>query len=57
MEQEKIIEKLKELASNGKICCADARKLAEDLNVEKSKIGKACDEAGLKINGCELGCF
>ncbi len=57
MEQEKIIEKLKELASGGKISCADARKLAEDLNVEKSEIGKACNEAEIKIYSCELGCF
>lgn len=57
MEQEKIIEKIKEKATNGKISCTEARKLAENLNVEKSEIGKACDEAGVKLYGCELGCF
>ncbi len=57
MEQERIIEKLKELAPGGRISCADARKLAENLTVEKAEIGKACDQAGIKVSACELGCF
>ena len=57
MNQEKIIEKLKELAPGGRISCADARKLAENLQIEKSEIGKACDEAGIRVCACDLGCF
>lgn len=57
MDQEKIIEKLKELAPAGRICCADARKLAEQLEIAYAEIGKACDQAGIRIAACELGCF
>lgn len=57
MENKEIIEKIKALAHQGRISCADARQLAEKLNLEYRQIGKACDEAGIKISGCELGCF
>lgn len=57
MAEKEIIEKIKALAPEGRINCADARQLAEQLKVEYKQIGKACDEAGVKISGCELGCF
>ncbi|HPF19732.1 MAG TPA: hypothetical protein PLC88_00170 [Syntrophomonas sp.] len=57
METKEIIEKIKELAPQGKISCADARQLAEKTNIEYGQIGKLCDEAGVKIYGCALGCF
>jgi hypothetical protein len=57
MEQKELIEKLKELAPQGRIGCSEARQLAEKLNVNPSEIGKACDEAKIKIQACELGCF
>jgi hypothetical protein len=44
-------------APQGKISCPDLRQLAEKLNIEYSQIGKICDEAGIKIYGCALGCF
>ncbi len=57
MDHKEVMDKLKELTPQGKITCADARKLAEDLQVERSEIGKACDDAGIKICACDLGCF
>lgn len=57
MEDKKLIEKLKELAPNGKISCSDARELAEKLDVHPGEVGKACNEAKIKIFACELGCF
>ncbi len=52
-----ILEKLRQLAPDGKVSCTDARKLAEELKVHPSVVGKLCDEAKIKITGCELGCF
>lgn len=52
-----LIEKIKELAPHGVISCADAHKLVEKLNLEYSQVGKACNEANIKVRGCELGCF
>jgi hypothetical protein len=57
MEEKKLIEKLRELAPDGRISCSDARGLAEKLKVHPSEVGKACDEAKIKIYACELGCF
>ncbi|CFX90580.1 Uncharacterized [Syntrophomonas zehnderi OL-4] len=57
MERKVIMEKLMEISNQDRITCAEARKLAEDLKIEKSEVGKACDEAGIKISACELGCF
>ena len=57
MDTKDLIEKIKELALQGKISCADARHLAEKIKLEYGQVGKACDEAGIKMCGCELGCF
>lgn len=37
--------------------CADAFKIAADLNVPIAQVGSACDELQIKIVGCQLGCF
>ena len=52
-----VVQKLREVATDGKITCTDARKLAEELQVDPSEIGKLCDEEKVKIISCELGCF
>ncbi len=57
MDTNEIIEKIKKLSKDDRINCADARKLAEEYQLEYRQVGKACDEAGIKINACELGCF
>ena len=57
MEGKELLEKLKELAPQGRISCSEARELAEKLKLNPSEIGKACDEAKIKIHACELGCF
>jgi hypothetical protein len=57
MEAKELLEKLKELAPQGRISCNEARQLAEKLNIHFSEVGKACDEAKIKIHACELGCF
>lgn len=56
-DRTQILEKLQQIASDGKISCTDARKLAEELKVHPSVVGELCDEAKIKIIGCELGCF
>lgn len=57
MDTKEIIEKVKELAPQGRISCAEARHLAEELKLAYGEVGKACDAAGIKVCGCELGCF
>ncbi len=57
MNDEVLIVKLQEKCPGGKISCSDARAFAEELGVESWRIGELCDKAGIKIFGCELGCF
>ncbi|MFA7147877.1 MAG: hypothetical protein WC109_03500 [Syntrophomonadaceae bacterium] len=56
-DKKELVAKLQELYPEGKICCADARKFAEKFDVALGDMGELCDLAGLKIFGCELGCF
>jgi LAO/AO transport system kinase len=54
---EKLKQQLQEKATDGRISCALARKIAEDLGVSYREVGKAADELRIKITNCELGCF
>jgi len=52
-----ILEAVKDKAVDGKITCPMARKLADDLGVANLVVGAAADEAGLRVENCDLGCF
>ncbi|GAB5046568.1 hypothetical protein [Thermodesulfovibrio sp. TK110] len=57
-EQKKLIEKLlKERSNSGKITCAEARKIAEEIGVPYIEVGRVANELKIKICKCELGCF
>ncbi len=57
MNQQELVAKLKEQCPNGKISCTEARKFAAERKIDLARMGELCDEAGIKIYGCELGCF
>ncbi len=60
MEQDvsmKIDEAVREAAEDNRISCTSARQIAEDLEVKVCDVGEAADRLGVKIFGCELGCF
>lgn len=52
-----IRRKLKDLAKDGRIDCASARRIAEDLSVSYIEVGRAADDLDIRIRNCELGCF
>lgn len=54
---DKVIEEVKEKAVGGKLPCAAARQIAEELGVSYRDVGKAADMLHVKITGCQLGCF
>jgi hypothetical protein len=37
--------------------CAEAFKVARDVGVPVVEVGRACNELGIKIVHCQLGCF
>jgi hypothetical protein len=55
--EEKVLEAVRQTASDGRIPCATARRLAEDLGIDYGRVGAAADTAGVRIVSCELGCF
>jgi hypothetical protein len=61
MEREGITHRISEVTieRNGKEClpCAAAFRLAEECEVGVRQIGKICQENGIKIVQCQLGCF
>ncbi|MGD1076005.1 MAG: hypothetical protein ABR903_08020 [Thermodesulfovibrionales bacterium] len=48
---------LRERSTNSTIPCPLARQIAEELHISYQKVGQTADEIGLKIKGCDLGCF
>lgn len=54
---EKVKQAVKEKAEEGRIPCAVALKLAEELGVPTLEVGKAANALGIKITRCSLGCF
>ena len=44
-------------APNGRIPCAAAFKLAEELGITRSRLGDLLNELNIKIIQCQLGCF
>jgi len=58
IQQKNLIEKLlTERSNSGKITCAEARKIAEELGIPYIEVGKVANELKIKIRKCELGCF
>lgn len=54
----RLIETLKTKAGDDKrLGCAVAFKVARDMDVPLVEVGRACNELGIKIVGCQLGCF
>jgi hypothetical protein len=44
-------------APNGRIPCAAAFQLAEELGLTRSRLGELFNELNIKIIQCQLGCF
>jgi hypothetical protein len=54
---EKVVEAVKAKAEEGRIPCAVALKLAEEMKVPTAEVGKAANALEVKIVKCSLGCF
>lgn len=57
MDLEQVKEEVEKAATDQVLTCHDARALAERLGVDYIVVGKACNEAEIKVRVCELGCF
>jgi len=57
MTTEEIKAKIKVAAPDGKIPCAAAFRLAEELGISRKDLGEMLNELRIKITHCQLGCF
>lgn len=57
MTREDIKAEIQAAAPQGKIPCAVALKLAEELGVTRAEMGELLNELKIKIIQCQLGCF
>lgn len=53
----KLEEAIREAAPDNRLSCTAARAVASELGVAVADVGDAADRLGVKIHGCELGCF
>jgi len=54
---EELQEKLRKIASDGKITCAQAHHFAHDHSIELNKMKLLLDACGIKLKECQLGLF
>ena len=52
-----VIERAQESDGVKRLLCAQAFELAKEHEVEVIKIGRICNEKGIRICQCQLGCF
>jgi len=57
MDQEELQVKIRAAAPDGRIACAAAFKLAEELGLSRKDLGELLNKLKIKIGQCQLGCF
>lgn len=54
---EDVKTRIKAAAPDGKIACAAAFRLADELGLSRKDLGQLLNELKIKIIQCQLGCF
>ncbi len=57
MQNEEVRTKIQEAAPEGKIPCASAFRVAEELGLSRKELGELLNDLRIKIIQCQLGCF
>ncbi len=57
MTREELRQKIRAAAPEGKIPCAAAFELAQDLGISRAELGELLNDLKIKITQCQLGCF
>jgi hypothetical protein len=55
--QEAIAEAVRAALKDGKLPCRKAFAIAEEHGVPPAVVGKVADGLGIRVSGCQLGCF
>jgi len=57
MTRDELKNKIRTASPEGKIPCAAAFNLAQELGVSRKEMGDLLNELRIKITQCQLGCF
>jgi hypothetical protein len=57
MSTDEIKERIRAAAPEGRIACAAAFRLAEEMGLSRRRLGELLNELKIKIIQCQLGCF
>jgi hypothetical protein len=57
MTVDEIKERIKAAAPEGRIACAAAFRLADELGLSRKEMGELLNELRIKITNCQMGCF
>jgi len=57
MSRDEIKERIRAAAPEGRIACAAAFRLAEEMGLSQPLLGDLLNELKIKIIQCQLGCF
>jgi len=57
MERDKVIEAIKQRATEGRIPCAVCFQIAEEYAIPKRELGELLNELGVKVVQCQMGLF
>jgi hypothetical protein len=52
-----VLERSREMKGRRTLTCAQALSLAAELGVKPVRIGRICNQQGIRLGGCQLGCF
>ncbi len=50
-------KQLRDMATDGKVTCAETQKFAKDNNIPLSRMKSFLDVLQFKVGSCQLGCF
>ena len=57
MTPEELREAIQSHAVEGRVSCKAMLDLARETEIPSQQIGEACNELGIKVGACQLGCF
>ena len=57
MDKDKIEQAFRAEGIDRSVTCPQAFSIAERYNISKKEISEYCNSQGIKIRGCQLGCF
>jgi hypothetical protein len=56
-QEEKLEKAVQNALIDGRLPCAKAFQIAQELNIAQSEVGETCNRFQIKISRCQLGCF